>query len=285
MEILKRMLMSLMLANSINCAELAEKGDLDAEHYKENSQLQFSIAQDPLENYPFQGNESVLDIGCGDGKITAQIAEKVPHGHVIGIDKSSSMISLSKQSFSETIYQNLTFRIEDVKDLALDDSFDLITSFSCLHWVEDQVIALNKMKQLLKPSGKVIIVTFPRCPTFWDPIESIADGQKWKQYFVKNPRPYHFLKEEDYKKILAKLGLKILYIKTSSHIAKFKGKKGFEDYVRGWLPFLLDLPRSLHDEFLEEIGDKSLEFVPLDTEGYVNHPYEKIVIVLEHQNI
>lgn len=122
----------------------------------------------------------------------------------------------------------------------------------------------------------------PRCFTFWDPIEFVADSSKWKKYFEKNPRPYHFLNEDEYKKITTELGLKILHIETSSHIAKFKGKKGFEDYVRGWLPFLIDLPKSFHEQFLEEIGDKSLEFIPVDDEGNVNHPYEKIFIILEH---
>lgn len=274
--------MNLTLGLPICCVQSSEKGDLDAKHYKENSQLQFSLAQDPLAHYFFRGDEIVLDIGCGDGKITAQIAEKIPHGRIIGIDKSSSMIELAKRSFPEENYPNLKFELEDIKYLTSSDSFDLITSFSCLHWVENQILALEKIKQLLNPSGKVLLLTFPKCATFWGPIEFIADGSKWKKYFEKNPRPYHFLNEEDYKRITAELGLKILHIQTSSHIAKFKGKKGFEDYVRGWLPFLIDLPKLHHDEFLEEIGDKSLEFVPLDAEGYVNHPYEKIILILEH---
>ncbi|MGK5594131.1 MAG: hypothetical protein ACSNEK_02080 [Parachlamydiaceae bacterium] len=65
-------------------------------------------------------------------------------------------------------------------------------------------------------------------------------------------------------------------------MAKFQGKKGFEDYVRGWLPFLLNLPKSLHDELLEEIGHQSPEFAPLDKGGYVNHPYQTLVMFLEH---
>ncbi len=274
--------MNLSLAVPIICSKIEERGDLYAKHYKENSQLQFSLAQDPLASYHFLGDEEVLDVGCGDGKITAQIAEKVPNGLVIGIDKSISMIALAQQSFPEMIYQNLKFELQDIQHINSGATFDLITSFSCLHWMENQVTALEKIKQLLNPSGKIIILTFPRCATFWDPIEFVADGSKWKKYFSHNPCPYHFLKEDDYMRIAAQLGLKIVYCHTSAHIAKFKGKKGFEDYVKGWLPFLIDLPREFHDQFLEEIGDKSLEFIPTDPQGFVNHPYEKIVIILEH---
>lgn len=191
------------------------------------------------------------------------------------------MIELAKFSFSQDTYQNLNFEIEDIQRFTTYDTFDLITSFSCLYWIDNQIIALKKIKNLLKSTGKVVILTFPRCSTFWDPIEFVVDSLKWKKYFEKNLRPYHFLKEDDYKRITTELGFKILHIETSSHIAKFKGKKGFEDYVRGWLPFLIDLPKPFHDQFLEEIGDKSLEFVPIDDEGNVNHPYEKIFIILE----
>lgn len=275
--------MNLSLRAATCSTQSPDRGDLDAKHYKANSQLQFSLAQDPLANHPFRGDERVLDVGCGDGKITTQIAEKVPHGQVLGIDKSLSMIELAKLSFPVEIHQNLEFKVEDIQHLSAGETYDLITSFSCLHWVKNQVVALEKIKQLLNPKGKVMVVTFPRCATFWDPIEFVADKAKWNKYFRHNPRPYHFLNEDDYKKAARELGLKITFIETSEHVAKFKGKKGFEDYVRGWLPFLIDLPKSLHDKFLEEIGDKALEIVPLDAQGNVNHPYDKIVIIFEHQ--
>lgn len=62
-----------------------------------------------------------MDVGCGDGKITAQIGEKVPNGQVLGIDKSSSMIELAKLSFSQVIQQNLNFEIEDIQRFTTHD--------------------------------------------------------------------------------------------------------------------------------------------------------------------
>ncbi|MGK5594130.1 MAG: class I SAM-dependent methyltransferase [Parachlamydiaceae bacterium] len=134
----------------------------------------------------FRGDEVILDLGCGDGKITAQMAEKVPRGQVLGTDKSSSMIELARQTFPCDLYPNLSFAIEDIKQINFSHSFNLVTSFSCLHWVENQVVALEKIKQALSPSGKAIILTFSRCSTFWDPIEFVVDGEKWKKYFSAN---------------------------------------------------------------------------------------------------
>ncbi|CCB85959.1 putative uncharacterized protein [Parachlamydia acanthamoebae UV-7] len=256
-------------------------GDLDAKHYKKNSILQYALAQDPLNYFPFTGNENVLDIGCGDGKITAEIAKKIPNGFAIGIDKSPGMIHLAKQSFSNVEYPNLDFQIQDAVQLPFEQSFDLITSFSCLHWVKNQKAVFQQMKQLLNYGGKAIIVTFPRCLTFWDPIEAVADHPKWRNYFLQDPRPYEFLDQNAYSQVVQEAGLKMLHIETSSHAAKFHGKKGFEDYVRGWLPFLIALPKEFHDPFLDEIGNKSLEFIPVSEDGCVYHPYEKISMILE----
>lgn len=253
-------------------------GDLDARFYKKHSTLQYKLAHTLLQDYRFKGTESILDIGCGDGKITAELAQQVPHGHVIGVDISASMIDFALQAFPRHEFPNLHFEHVDACTFKFNDSFDLITSFSCLHWIKNQKNALLNIKQHLKPQARTLIVTFPRCQTFWDPIEAIAHNSKWQKYFEKDPYPYHFLDEVKYQELLKEIDLKIDLIETTSHITRFPGKEGFENYVKGWLPFLFYLPHHLHQEFLNEIGDKSLEFNPIQNDGYVYHPYEKIVI-------
>ncbi len=256
--------------------------DLDAHHYKKHSEVQYKLAQTPLQDYLFTGCESILDIGCGDGKITAEIATRIPQGQIIGVDKSPAMITLAQESFPKTTHSNLSFEIQDACSLKLNLTFDLITSFSCLHWIKDQKLALQKVKKYLKPQGKAMFVTFPRCATFWDPIDTVAQKKKWKNFFVKDPKPYLFLDEIQYQSLFAEVGLNIIHIETTSHVTKFVGKKGFEDYVKGWLPLLLFLPKPLHQEFLEEIGNHSLDTAPVQSDGYVYHPYEKIVIYAQH---
>lgn len=110
------------------------KNDLDANHYKENSSFQFGVAQELLEGYPFRESHAVLDIGCGDGKITAQIAERVPLGTVVvGVDVSSSMIKFAREKFPEEKYPNLSFRVCNAEDVDYSNHFDMCLSCSCLH--------------------------------------------------------------------------------------------------------------------------------------------------------
>ena len=71
----------------------------DAKDYAKNSQNQFQWAQELIPKLKLRGNESLLDIGCGDGRITAEIAKCLPDGKAIGIDNSAQMINLAQSNF------------------------------------------------------------------------------------------------------------------------------------------------------------------------------------------
>jgi trans-aconitate 2-methyltransferase len=110
----------------------------NAEDYAGNSLVQFRWAEEMIEKLELTGDESVLDIGCGDGKVTARIAEAVPNGRVIGIDSSESMVRFASDRFPEDVYPNLSFRCMDATQIDLPEKFDIAFSNASLHWVRDQ---------------------------------------------------------------------------------------------------------------------------------------------------
>ena len=63
-----------------------------------------------------KGNERVFDIGCGDGKVTAEIAKQLPNGSVLGIDKSEEMIRFAQENFPSKKYNNLSFEVQNIRD-------------------------------------------------------------------------------------------------------------------------------------------------------------------------
>ena len=73
----------------------------NAKAYKEASHHQFKWGLELLDKLELKGNERVLDIGCGDGKLTIEIAKRVPDGYVVGIDNSEEMISFARKIFPE----------------------------------------------------------------------------------------------------------------------------------------------------------------------------------------
>ena len=89
----------------------------DSRDYAEHSAAQFEWAKELLGKLKLQGDEPVLDIGCGDGKVSAALAALVPQGSVIGIDNSEEMIALANQNFPAATYPNLFFRVMDARHL------------------------------------------------------------------------------------------------------------------------------------------------------------------------
>jgi 2-polyprenyl-3-methyl-5-hydroxy-6-metoxy-1,4-benzoquinol methylase len=84
-----------MLAYGSICLS-ASDGLTDAEGYRKHSSLQRKWAMESLEVFPFHENDQVLDLGCGDDSITAEIAAKVPSGKVIGLDISEEMLLVAR---------------------------------------------------------------------------------------------------------------------------------------------------------------------------------------------
>src|SRR5262245_66260401 len=97
----------------------------NASEYHRRSALQKWLAEKSLAGVDLAGSERVLDVGCGDGKITAEIAERLPTGSVVGIDPSEHMIDFARDHFVAH-HPNLTFEVGDATRLFHRDAFDLV---------------------------------------------------------------------------------------------------------------------------------------------------------------
>ena len=82
----------------------------DAQEYEKHSQGQQKWARELIEKILLEGTENVLDLGCGDGKVTAEISKIVSKGSIIGVDNSAGMIKLARDKHSTAIYPNLSFQ-------------------------------------------------------------------------------------------------------------------------------------------------------------------------------
>ncbi|MCP4475966.1 MAG: class I SAM-dependent methyltransferase [Gammaproteobacteria bacterium] len=127
----------------------------DAAHYKQHSSIQYEQAMQLISAYPFKGDETILDIGCGDGKVTYQVALKTPHGRVSGLDQSDSMLALAKKDYAHV--DNIKFIKGNAQKLEFYDMFDLVTSFCCLHWPENKPATFSGIYRSLKTGGKALL--------------------------------------------------------------------------------------------------------------------------------
>src|SRR6476646_9303466 len=105
----------------------------DADAYQQISIPQLQGGRKVLERLPLQGDETVLDAGCGSGRLTEQILERLPRGRLIALDSSQNMLREAKavlQRFGDRV----TFLKADLGALDLDRVADVVFSNATFHW-------------------------------------------------------------------------------------------------------------------------------------------------------
>jgi trans-aconitate methyltransferase len=108
--------------------------DFDGEKYRRASSQQKTWGRKLISELDLEGNEHILDIGCGDGTLTAELAELVPDGFVLGLDASMNMIETARKGCSA---QNLRFDLQDIGKISVESEFDVVFSNATLHWVKN----------------------------------------------------------------------------------------------------------------------------------------------------
>jgi trans-aconitate methyltransferase len=246
------------------------------EDYQQHSSAQECIAAGIISELKIKGNEHILDIGCGDGKVTSKLARLVPQGQVLGIDSSKEMIDFSRKIFPLSDHANLKFEHLNVLELEFESSFDLVTSFACLHWVKDHLAALKNVKRSLKPGGKLFIQCAGR--SINDDLAAsgreVIRSDKWKNYFRGFSSPYGTYSPEEYHAWLALAGLEELRVEMTIEEMILPGRTGLEGFIRTtWLPITEQVPEELRSQLVWEISERHLKNHPLrDDLARINMP-------------
>ncbi|HEY5235464.1 MAG TPA: methyltransferase domain-containing protein [Rhabdochlamydiaceae bacterium] len=251
-----------------------------AEDYHEHSSAQQEAAQELLEKIHLKGHEHILDVGCGDGKITASLTKHVPNGSVLGIDSSKEMIDFAKETFPQEQYQNLAFSLQDAKDLRYQERFDLIFSSFALQWLPNLSLFFKGAYQSLKPSG-YLAVTVPLgvSEALEQSIQKITALKEWSSYFEGFNPGWHFRNAQEWKDSLERSKFKSLQCKVVSQGETFSSRENFEEYVRSWFSYLKPLPEHLKEVFFKQIIDRYLEIEPLLKTGEVAFRFSRLDIV------
>src|ERR1700761_2962910 len=155
----------------------------NAAGYSRISALQAAMAEEALALLSLKGAERVLDIGCGNGKTTAEIAARVPRGTVVGVDASAEMIAFAAAHTAR--HANLQFAVADARQLPYQHEFDLVVSFNALHWIPDQDRALRSIRATLKDTGLAQLRLVPKGQrkSLEDVLEETRLSPRWSRYF------------------------------------------------------------------------------------------------------
>ena len=245
----------------------------NAQDYAKNSQNQFQWAQELIPKLQLKGNEALLDIGCGHGKITAELAKFLPKGKAVGIDSSKNMIDLAEKNFPAKDHPNLSFLAMDARKLTFQDEFDRAFSNAALHWVLDQISVLKGVQRSLKSGGKLLFQMAGKgnAKDILRIIEQLIPLEPWNQYFQEMTFPYGFYDAEEYRAFLENAGLIADRIELFPKDMKHQGAERLAGWVRTtWLPFTDKLPEELKAKFVSEIVDRYLKEHTADADNVVH---------------
>jgi len=252
------------------------------EDYAINSNSQKESAEECLQLLQFKGTEAILDVGCGEGKISSSIARKVPEGMVIGVDISPSMIHAAKKSWGHV--KNLSFQIQDATTLSFNNQFDIIVSFTAMQWVMDQSRALFCFKRALKKRGTILIqmpIGLP--PALKEAVQQTASSDAWKLFFNCFSPPWRFFQPEEYRNLLTEIQFSPQKINTFLKHERFPSREIFTNFLKQWLPYLRPIPDNLKNKFLSEVIEAYLKILPCNNEGQVMFSIHRLDVLAEKE--
>ena len=265
----------------------------NAADYAANYAGQQTWARELIAQLQLRGDEHVLDVGCGDGKVSAEIAQAVPRGSVVGVDASPQMIEFARKTFPPGKILNLEFHVMDAREIGGCDApsqssgrlksgdggvaatrlFDIVFSNAALHWVDDHRAFLRGAASVLRPGGRLIVSCGGKgnAHDVFVALRPEMRLKRWREFFHRLEKPYFFHSPDSYEKWLPRFGFKSLGVRLSPKDAIYDGRKSFTAWLRTtWLPYTQRVPENLREEFIGAVTDRYVAKHPPDADGRVH---------------
>jgi trans-aconitate methyltransferase len=175
--------------------------EFDGKKYEEASAHQKEWGAKLVSELGLHGTERVLDLGCGDGVLTAQIAALLSNGEVVGVDHSQGMIEVAREKQRD----NLRFVLMDIDDLDFVDEFDMVFSNATLHWIKDHKRLLGNARRSLRRNG-MLRFNFAgdgNCSNLLKVIREAMKQARFTKYFSNFEWPWYMPTVGEYKSLVA----------------------------------------------------------------------------------
>jgi trans-aconitate 2-methyltransferase len=162
--------------------------------YHRLSGPQVSWGKNVLARLRLRGDEVVLDAGCGTGRLTADLLEALPLGHVVGVDLSQNMLDAAREYLREKFGERVSFVTCDLLHLPFMRSFDGIVSTAAFHWVPDHDCLFSNLYRALVPGGwlEAQCGGGPNLRRLRDRADGLASTPKFARHFAGFREPWLF---------------------------------------------------------------------------------------------
>ncbi len=189
---------------------MSEPVDWDAATYHRVADNQEEWGREVLARLELKGEETVLDAGCGSGRVTRLLLEQLPDGRVIGVDAAPSMIEEARANLEE-FGDRVELRVQNLVDLDLDEAVDAVFSNATFHWISDHDRLFGRIRAALRPGGRFEaqcggegnVAEWKRG------VESAMGDERFAAYFRGMTQPWNFASVGDTEVRLERAGLTV----------------------------------------------------------------------------
>lgn len=226
--------------------------------YARRSALQRALVNEALDTLDLTSDADVLDVGCGDGFLTAALAARTPDGVVVGADASPRMIATAHRSAPRGP-AGPVFVVADARSLPVRGaSFDLVVSFNALHWVREQRRALGEIAAALRPGGRAVIQVV--CASALTSLEATAmtvcRRPRWSSCFDGFVAPFIHVDPRTYGELAASAGLTLDELTVTDREWNFGSREAFAQWcAMGTTAWTDRLPAQDRDDYVTELVD------------------------------
>lgn len=279
----------LLNASTVNATDVAF---FDGKAYSQINVVQRCFSRSMVEIIKRNPHQSILDIGCGTGEITAELAQTFTHASVHGIDPSESMLAWGRQNFSA--FPNLQF-IHGLAPHYFQDcspnAYSTIVSFFALHWLS--YINMKKTLQdvhhiLPHGGGCYFVLAGRRADKQIDPLTQAVNAaiknEGWVNYFNRDDvrgleDTICMLTEDEFKSIAVEAGFGKPQVMLKKVEYVFESTQKFKEWLNGVSPYK-KIVGNRHDLFLDTVVQEYTRIYPVGLDGsltYVDYMLEVIL--------
>ena len=239
----------------------------DSSAYHRLSGPQLSWGKKVLARVKLRGDETLLDAGCGTGRLTGELLQALPRGHVVAVDLSQNMLRTAREQLTPQFGEQVRFVAADLQDLPFVRAFDGIFSTAAFHWVLDHDKLFRSLYGALRPRGwlRAQCGGGPNLARLRGRMAVLAASPKYAQFLGEFAEPWTYSDAETAAERLHQAGFVNVQTGLEPALTAFEDAAKFSDFVRTVIlhRHLERIPDAgLRDAFVEDISQQARQDDP-----------------------
>ncbi len=167
--------------------------------YARLSDPQFGWGRVIVQSLQLRGDELVLDAGCGAGRVTAELLERLPRGRVLALDLSHNMVTQARQTLASRFGPHACYLQGDLQAVPLVNAVDGVFSTATFHWVKDHDALFTSLFAALRPGGWLVAQCGggPNLKRLRERTEALMHSAAYASYFENWKTPWKYPEPEE----------------------------------------------------------------------------------------